>query len=468
MIDVMISLENLMEIVGQGGKFKAGVDVYGTDGRRLLSRKILVDRVSTLENLKKSGIRSVPVDYSQKGGLWDSSGRMIRVSPGGFIDLKDIWDQVDAQAKGEPLPHLKEDVQIQLKRILEVKEQARKTYARSRISIENMVRQIRQTKGEFDVSEARSCVGGLKDYLDKNGHGLAGLDREIFFPGEYFYTHAVNACALGTMVIRQFNRDFSRTIDRLLYENQPLENASRHVPSGFSFFHKEEMDEICFGFFLLDLGKAMVPEDLLKKKGRVTGKERKILERHSFDHGVNILEKNAMAQSNIRNIVAYHHAPFYIGETGTYPLDRLPLDIPAYVKIARLADIFDAMTSRTSYAQALNQAWALTELFRKYRHRDRVLEYILKAFVKVTGIYPPGSILYLNSGQMAYVLGGEGPLVIPFTDAKGKTLGKKPDPVDLGGPSPDYSPDTSRGIKRPKDVYPLLPAYLKKIVRPRA
>ncbi|WP_022665527.1 HD-GYP domain-containing protein [Desulfospira joergensenii] len=462
MIDVMISMENLIEILKTGGKVKTGVDVYNPQGRLLLSKATLVDRVSALEELKSRGLKSLPVNYAKKGGLWDGNGRLIKVSPGGFIDLEaGNGEPFPGKEGGGDLPGGEGDIEKQVSRINEIKKQAEKLYVRSRTCIKKAVEQIRLSRGEFDVQKIESCVGDLNDFLDRTGHPLSGLNREIFFHEEYFYTHAVNTCVLGTLVVRRFNRDFSQTVDRAL---TGTDAASRAAPC-FTCYFQEDLNAISLGMFLYDLGKSLVPKKLLDKPGRLTRDEFDIVRRHSFDHGVKLLEKNRIHHSMVKNIVAYHHGPLYPDEPNAYPLDKDVSDIPLYVKIAKLTDIYDAMTSRTPYTHALDQAWAVTEMVRKYRQKDTMIQYILKAFVKTMGIYPPGSILYLKTGQMAYVLGGKGPLVLPFTDRQGNTLKQKADPVRLAGPGRDSEavPDTTRGVKRPVDVYSLLPSYLKTI-----
>ncbi|MCK5096570.1 MAG: hypothetical protein KAR45_00625, partial [Desulfobacteraceae bacterium] len=140
--------------------------------------------------------------------------------------------------------------------------------------------------------------------------------------------------------------------------------------------------------------------------------------------------------------------------------------MPIYVKIAKLADIFDAMTSKRCYKEAYNQINVVTDLFRTYAQKNRLLQLILHSFVKSIGIYPPGSIVYLKSGQLAYVLHSEGPILLPFTDSAQITLKKQPDPIDTAHRDTNklYQVDASRSVKTPTDVYDLLPSYLKKVI----
>jgi hypothetical protein len=167
----------------------------------------------------------------------------------------------------------------------------------------------------------------------------------------------------------------------------------------------------------------------------------------------------------IRNIINFHHAPLYEGEERCYPSDKPYFQIPLYSRICKLADIYDAMTSKRCYKEAVNPINVVTQIFRTYAKKDTMLQHILRAFVKSIGIYPPGSIVYLKNGQMAYVLESQGPIVLPFTDPDGMTLKLKSDPFDISALETDESKrvDGKRSIKEPREVYESLPSYLKKL-----
>ena len=119
-----------------------------------------------------------------------------------------------------------------------------------------------------------------------------------------------------------------------------------------------------------------------------------------------ILEKNRLDNPFVKNVVKYHHSPLFKGEEGCYPEDRHHIENPPYVKICKLADIYDAMTSKRSYKDAFNPIAVVTEIFRKYADKDFLLQFIIHSFVKVVGIYPPGSIVFkieFSSGSSSVI-----------------------------------------------------------------
>ncbi|MCP4024101.1 MAG: HD domain-containing protein, partial [Desulfobacteraceae bacterium] len=233
----------------------------------------------------------------------------------------------------------------------------------------------------------------------------------------------------------------------------------------YTCYYADELSDISLGFFLHDVGKVMVNEAVLNQTGRLSPKDFEEVKKHSFEYGMMILDKNNLKNAFIKNIIKYHHAPLFINEERCYPLDRSYTQVPVYARICKLADIYDAMTSRRVYKEAINQINVVTRMFRTYAQKDAMLQYVLHAFVKSIGIYPPGSIIYLKNRQMAYVLESDGPVVIPFTDGAGNTLQTKPDPIDISALNNEEPKqvDNSRSISNPKDVFDLLPAYLKRI-----
>jgi hypothetical protein len=130
------------------------------------------------------------------------------------------------------------------------------------------------------------------------------------------------------------------------------------------------------------------------------------------------------------------------------------------------------MTSKRCYKDAFNPINAVTDIFRSYANKDPFLQVVLHSFVKIIGIYPPGSILTLRNGQMAYVLLSDGPVVLPCTDKEGQPLANKPDPIDLGSinavESPQMQIDKRKPLNAPMEVIASLPPYITKLLRPEA
>lgn len=490
-----ISIDNLIEIVKTGGRVKTGVDVYNNQGTLLLERDFVVDKTRILEIIKENGINSVPINQAFDGGFWDGDGNRIQMNPDGTIDYEQEFsplnnDQtsgdisqldIDSLFEGGTVKDSEEglesifpavatnEIEMRLLEIEEIKKQATQKYDGAKQSIKKVLNDIKNTGGDFDFDEVENNVSDLVDFLVVADNPFSYLTQEIISYDDYLYNHSINVCAIGTAVVNRFNKNFSNLVDGLIRQEtgKTLGDVGEKSENSYSYtcYYKDELSDIALGFFLHDIGKILVDDAVLNKESRLTDHEFALVRKHSFEHGITLMDQNQLKNSVIRNIIRYHHGPLYGGEERSYPQDRPYNEIPAYVRICKLADIYDAMTSRRCYKEAINPINVVTDLFRTYAKKDVMLQYILHAFVKSIGIYPPGSIVYMKNGQMAYVLESDGPIVIPFTDNQGNTLSKKADPIKVGSNETDPSRmvDNSRSIKTPKEVHNLLPTYLKKV-----
>ena len=159
-----------------------------------------------------------------------------------------------------------------------------------------------------------------------------------------------------------------------------------------------------------------------------------------------------------------HHSRLFNDEERCYPDLINPVDIPPYVKVCKLADIYDAMTSKRSYKEALNPVGVVSDIFHKYAEKDNLLQFVLHSFVKAVGIYPPGSIVSLVNGQLAYVFDSQGPALIPITDINGQTLKSKQNilVLDKTAEANGLKIDRRKPPLAPVAAHKIMPEYLKK------
>ena len=124
----------------------------------------------------------------------------------------------------------------------------------------------------------------------------------------------------------------------------------------------------------------------------------------------------------------------------------------------KLIEKFDAIT------HIKKEASKKYEKAKENIKQEETLQYLLHAFVKSIGIYPPGSVVHLHNQQLAYVLDSEGPIIIPITDQNKQTLPGKADPINIAALSEDEEGrkiNDQKALLSPTDAYSLLPDYLK-------
>ena len=110
---------------------------------------------------------------------------------------------------------------------------------------------------------------------------------------------------------------------------------------------------------LHDIGKIVVPDDILLKPGPLTEAEMKRMKRHPED-GANTLS-NVPTAGDAVPVILHHHERF--DGTG-YPHGLSGEDIPIGARILLVADAFDAMTEDRPYRKAMPVADAVAELKR--------------------------------------------------------------------------------------------------------
>ncbi len=120
-----------------------------------------------------------------------------------------------------------------------------------------------------------------------------------------------------------------------------------------------EVDLVEIAGILHDVGKIGVPEEILKKTGKLTPDEYAVMKRHP-----------AVSESILRNFkntgsilagIRHHHERF----DGTGYPDSLSGDtIPLHARILAVADAYDAMVTRRPYKPSMTQEQALAEIRR--------------------------------------------------------------------------------------------------------
>lgn len=122
---------------------------------------------------------------------------------------------------------------------------------------------------------------------------------------------------------------------------------------------KEEVDTIARGAFLHDIGKLAIPDEILKKPGKLTPEETAIMREHAYS-GYKILSKIRFLADAAE--IVYAHQEWYDG-TG-YPRQLKGDRIPLGARIFSIADTLDAMTSDRVYRPAQTYEAAQGEIRR--------------------------------------------------------------------------------------------------------
>lgn len=113
--------------------------------------------------------------------------------------------------------------------------------------------------------------------------------------------------------------------------------------------------EIMSGALIHDYGKIMMPEEILNKEGPLTKNEMDKIKEHPY---IGYLSVQGKIGQVAQEIVLRHHEKL---DGSGYPNNLR--DIPEYIQIVTVADMYDAMTSKRSYKCVFSQKQAMRFLY---------------------------------------------------------------------------------------------------------
>jgi len=120
---------------------------------------------------------------------------------------------------------------------------------------------------------------------------------------------------------------------------------------------EEQVAEIGYSSMMHDVGKLHIPDDILRKAGKLTAGEWQEMKKHPLE-GVTILRDKSFYQM-ARDIAGNHHERW---DGFGYPGGKRGEEIPIGSRIVSVADVFDALTTARPYKNAWPEAKALAEV----------------------------------------------------------------------------------------------------------
>ena len=275
------------------------------------------------------------------------------------------------------------------------KERAKRTYAQSVAATRELMSSVRMG-GSPNVKKIKRVVQGIVDQILNEETSLIGLTT-IRDYDEYTFTHSVNVCIFSVALGKRLG----------------LTKIQLYDLGMTALFH--------------DIGKSRVPAEVLNKTTGLTDDEWRMIANHPWMGVLSLFQIRGAQELPYRAMIVAHEHHMKRDLTG-YPRAIRPRTLSVFSKIVAIADSFDAATSRRAYQTVpFTPAQVMAEL--RDNPRRGADPVIVKAFINLTGIYPVGTLVVLDTFELGIVHAANPladmlsrPIVRVISDAQGNLL----------------------------------------------
>lgn len=251
--------------------------------------------------------------------------------------------------------------------------------------------------------------------------------------------HAAMATQLAIQKIKQFDRSLTtHALDTCILSLIVALEIGLDQPT---------QELIGMGALLHDTGYVRLPRNLVRKRDECTGQDKTLLEQHC-KLGVAVLAEQPGMPEDVLRVVKEHHER---SDGSGFPAALHHDQTSQLAQIVGIVDFYDGMVSRRGTRPSMMPHDAVRQLFLA-GERGQFEKSLVELMIRSIGVYPVGSLVRLNTGEQAVVVGVNPqqrlkPLVKITTDPQG---GSYPTPieVDLATPSADH---TVRSVLRVLD-----------------
>ena len=219
----------------------------------------------------------------------------------------------------------------------------------------------------IDTGTARELADRLAENIVKNENALVWL-TQLKNRDEYTSMHSINVCVLSLF--------FGR----------------------FLGLEEEALGHLGLGALLHDVGKMKVPNEILNKPGRLDSGEKVIMNRHP-ELGHAILKQHDELHPAVMEIALSHHERY---DGSGYPRGLKGKALNQYALIVSIIDFYDAVTSDRAYHIGISPHEALNMMYAEAA--KSFPKELVESFIQCLGIYPIGSLVELESGEVGVVM----------------------------------------------------------------
>ena len=281
------------------------------------------------------------------------------------------------------------------------------------------------------VSEKKFC----QCFIDRSLKSLERFYEEVQRRGKASMKEIDNMARECLALVRQ-DKFFLTLIMHLylprrsVFEVDTLKVAVYSLEIGRRLGIKEDqLFKLFQSALLINIG-ALHMRELMEKPDKLTLKELEQIKLHPLI-GFKIVKEKMKLEDTIAMVVLTHHEKI---DGSGYPRNLIGKQIPLYSKIIALAEAYISLSVNKSYRRLYNLSEAINILIKENKHQFE--QGVLAAFISYLSMYPVGSIVKLNTGQLAVVYSSNAkipmrPRLILIEEADGTEI-KENRSLDMG------------------------------------
>lgn len=286
-------------------------------------------------------------------------------------------------------------IELEERRVLRGKSSAKSRYANAATAVGTLVQDSRE-KGTIGFKQAKRAIQSIVDLMMNDEASLLGLTT-LRCHDQYTHNHSVNVALLS----------------------MALGNRAGYP--------KVELADLGLAALFHDLGKATIPMEVLNKPGEFTEEEWAMMRNHPTEGALSLAKMRGITNLPGRMASASFEHHMNLDFSG-YPKLNVSWKLSMTGRILMIADCYDAMTSSRVYRrEPMSPSKVLGFMFGKAgKSFDATL---MKLFMTCVGIIPIGSLVLLDSNELAVVLKptadpaeAEYPYVKVITDTQGSPI----------------------------------------------
>ncbi len=252
----------------------------------------------------------------------------------------------------------------------QAREAAKRTYFQSVHVAREVLTDVRLGRA-VNVRRVKRAVQSIVNQVLTNESALVGMTTLRDYD-EYTFTHSVNVCIFSVIIGQKLG------------------------------LTKLQLYELGVGALFHDIGKMRLNPELITKPDRLSDEEFEAIKQHPTEGLLSLFSLHGFSDAPYRAMLMAYEHHMKVDLTG-YPKNRRPRDPTLFSRIVAVADGFDAGTAHRTYQPMPRTPDAVLKEMRdnpKWGY-DPLL---VKALLNVTGVYPVGTLVILDTFELALVV----------------------------------------------------------------